>query len=96
MKFVSLSLMGALAALALGGCGNDIAGDGKKIADLMCKAQALQEKSASTPTDPALIEEATKLMTEGEELLKTLEAKYNETQKEELQKAFLAAVSACS
>ncbi len=96
MKRTYLVIGGALAALTLGACAKDYAGDGKKLADMMCRAQKLQEQSSSDTANMALVDEAAKLMTEAEELMKSLEAKYNETEREELQKAFLAATSSCT
>lgn len=95
MKKSVIAFFAVGTTIILSGCGKDYSGDGKKLADLVCKAQQLQTKAASNPSDMALLGEATKLMTEQADLLKTLEAKYTESEKEELQRAFLAATSAC-
>ena len=83
-----------IAVMVLVGCGNSVEADGRKLAELQCKASKLAAKAQSG--DMSVVQESLKLSTEAAELTKELESKYaSDSDKEKLREAYLKAVKDC-
>lgn len=84
-------------ALLLSACSKkDYDTDGKKVADLLCKASNMQKKALENPSNSQLMLDATNLTVEGQLLLAQLQEKYKtQDEKNKLAASYLSEVEKC-
>lgn len=83
-----------LAAVVCIGCSGSAESDGRRLAELQCKATKLASKAQSG--DMSVLQESIKISAEAAELAKTFEEKYtSDSDKEKLRDAYLKALQDC-
>ena len=82
------------AAVIFVGCSDSADSDGRRLAELQCKATKLATKAQSG--DMSVLQESMKFSAEAAEFAKTLEGKYtSDSDKEKLRDAYLKALKDC-